>query len=203
MKIIKDIEQGSPEWFECRVASIGGSAINEVAASGGKMRAGRLDIMAGELLSGVKHKGRWFKDADRGHKYEPVAIAAYEALKMVEVERVGVVLHDLPHRHYSPDGLLPDRIVEVKTRHPNTFQNAVIDGHFPMNERRQIQWGLWVCEKDRCDRIQYCPEMENRGERSLWVEAIYRDEKMIKDLTSAADRFIRDAIKRAEAFRKR
>jgi len=103
---ILTMEQGSPEWFEARLGSIGGSSIAAATAGGkGKVRKDLMYRLIGEILSGQKYEG--YKNAymERGNELEPYARALYEEITGQTVKQVGLIRR-APFKHYSPDGVI-------------------------------------------------------------------------------------------------
>ena len=189
MEIIKNIDQGSDEWAAMRCGSIGGTGIN-VVASKGKGRDQLVYKIASEILTGVKVDEFKFRYADRGNQYEQEAIDYYSFKTDTDIERVGMVRID-ERRHYSPDGLVdPGGTIEVKVRLPHVFAELVDKRYFPTSTRRQIQWGLFVCERQWSDYIQYCPEMALRGLNPMVVERVVRDDEEIDSLLTAYHEFM-------------
>ena len=91
MKII-DCEQGSQEWFDARLGSIGGSSIASVVAKGqGKMRKNLLYRLAGEILSGEKYESYTNDNMQRGIELEDKARREYEFATGKEVKQVGLI----------------------------------------------------------------------------------------------------------------
>lgn len=188
MDIIKDIDQGSDEWLQMRCGSIGGTGI-DIVASKGKQRDQLVYKVASEIVTGVKVEEFKFKYADRGHQYEQEAINYYSFNTDNDVERVGMVRLD-ERRHYSPDGLVgDDGTIEVKVRLPHVFAEAMDKKTTPTAVRRQIFWGLFVCERDWSDYIQYAPEYALVGLNPMIVERVERDDKEIKTLVDAYNQF--------------
>lgn len=189
MEIIKDIDQGTDEWLQMRCGSIGGTGIN-IVASKGKQRNQLVYKVASEIITGVKVEEFKFKHADRGHQYEQEAIDYYSFKTDTDVERVGMVRVD-ERRHYSPDALVdPDGTIEVKVRLPHIFAELIDKKYFPTATRRQIQWGLYVCQRDWSDYIQFCPEMRLRGLNPMVVERVVRDDEEIDSLLTAYNEFM-------------
>lgn len=200
MEIITDCEQGSDLWFQYRLASIGGTAINLIAPQG-KGYKKTLYEFVGELLTGVKAESFKFQHADRGHEFEPIARSMYEMIADVEVEQVALIKADR-HRHESPDGLVgSEGKIEIKTRIPSIFIEADEIDYFPIADKRQIQWGLFISERIWCDRIQYCPEMAQAGKKCILIDRITRDHKMISELKHVADKFIKEMLELAGRYK--
>lgn len=187
-------EQGTTEWSNARCASIGGTAINDIAP-GGKGYKKLLYEFAGEMITGIKASSFKFQHADRGLENENETWNLYSFLTGNPVEHVSMVKSDQPHKHYSADALIGGSgIGEGKTRIPSIFVQATIDGYFPIATRRQCQWGLSICEREWVDYCQFCPEIHNAGFNGLLIHRVTRDEKMIKELHEVADKFIEEML---------
>lgn len=184
-------DQCTPEWDTNRLCSIGGTAINLIAP-GGMGYTKTLYEFAGEMITGVKAESFKFRHAARGLENESATWAAYTFETGNQVEHVSLI-KGTPNKHCSPDALIgKDGIGEGKTRIPSIFIEASAVGYYPIATRRQIQWGLFISEREWCDYVQYCPEMMNAGATGLLIKRVGRDEKMIKELDDAAEKFIGD-----------
>ena len=202
------LEQNTDAWLCERIASIGGTAIDKIAP-GGKPRKDLLYQFAGAYITKVPPENFKFQHADRGHQFEPETRDAYSIITGNEVKQVGLVRSG-PHKHYSADGLIgDDGILEIKVRIQSVFIMAAIEGYAPIGLRRQVQWGLWVCDREWADYIQYCPELADNGIPPI-IQRIYRDEKPKskreqhvtgKDLDEAAEKFISEMLAIVEKIR--
>lgn len=197
-EFITDIEQGSPRWFLNRLASIGGSGITTVASTG-TTRKQFLYEMTGEYLTGVPSESKTFQYAERGHIYESVARDRYAYKYGVQIDQFGII-KDGPHKHYSPDGIRADSnvLIEIKVRIPKTYIEFLDTGAIPTSDRRQCQWGIKRGEFDRCDYIQFCPEMKHN---STTVIEIKPDKKEIDFLENSANQFIAEMRVLAERIK--
>jgi len=188
-EIIRSCEQNSDEWFSLRLASIGGTAINSIAPKG-KGYKDTLFKLAGEMLTGVKTPSNTFRDAERGHVYEPAARKLYEIQSGNQVEQVALI-KGKAHNHISPDGLIGDNgLLEIKVRYAHTWLPIAEGGLEPIADRRQRQWGLYVSERAWYNSVNYCPELADAGKESMIISRIGRDEKMIRELKTIAGVFI-------------
>jgi exodeoxyribonuclease (lambda-induced) len=196
------MEQQSEDWFKSRLGSIGGSGINIVASTGSGYKT-YLYKKAAEIISGVHEESFKSHYMDRGNEFESVARDKYAAQRIIEPRLVGLVRLS-EYKHYSPDFLIDEDngFGEIKTRIPSEFVKMFDTGNMPTADRRQIQWGFKVTEREYCDYINYCPELENSDSvSSMIVKRIYPDEKEIRELNRACDKFIgemRALIKRLE-----
>ena len=191
MQIFK-MQQGDDDWFAERIGSIGGSSIASVVAKGeGKTRKNLMYRLAGEILSDVKYEGYKNEHMDRGIEQESEARIRYELVTGNEVVQVGLIkLTD--HKHESPDGLVGnDGKIEIKCVIPSVQVETIISDRVPAAYRKQIQWGLFICERQWCDFISYSPLVTSRP---MWVRRVDRDEKLIKELDEGADKFIKEML---------
>ena len=190
MQIINDIQQGTDEWHALRLGSIGGSSIQSVCAKGqGKSRQTLLYRFAGEILSGVKYEGYQNSHMERGIEQEAKARQAYEITTGSEVTQVGLVVAS-KRKHYSPDGLVnDDGIIEIKCVIPSVHVETIAHGKVPAAYRKQIQWGLHICEREWCDFVSYSPLVKAIP---IFIFRVSRDEELIKEMDQEADRFLVD-----------
>ncbi len=191
MLIIEQLKQGSDEWFDERLGSIGGSQITIVASKGDGYQK-LLYQKAAEILSGVHEETFKSKYMDRGNEFESEGRDCYAQAHIVDPRIVGIVKYD-QYKHYSPDFLIDDNngFGEIKVRIPSVFIKFHENRNIPTADRRQIQWGFKITERDYCDYITYCPEIEKHGSMSgLIVIRIYPDPEEIKRLNAACNRFI-------------
>jgi len=194
MKVL-DLVQGSEEWLQARLGSIGGSAIGPITAEGGKTRKTLLYRFAGEILSGEKYDGFKNSHMERGIEMEPEAREAYELITGREVKQTGMFLYG-PHKHYSPDGDMGDGIIEIKSVIPSTHVETIILNRVPPEYIKQIQWGLH--EREWCDFISYCPAV---SDMPIWIKRVYQDPGRIWELNILADKFIEEMLAMVEKVR--
>lgn len=192
MMEILTCEQRSPEWMAARIGVIGGSSIGDVVAGGtGKMRKQLMYRMAGEILSGQNYNGYQSADMIRGVEQEPEARSLYELVSGNTVEQIGMV-KDGPHFGCSPDGLVAsDGMIEIKCTIPSVHIEYFIDGVVPSAYRKQIQWSLGVTGRAWCDFVSYSPTVVDKP---ILIIRSGRDEKLIKELRAAAEKFIAEML---------
>lgn len=204
-----DVEQGSDEWHQLRLARITASRFKDLMTeprSKADREAGALsDTARGymmELLGeNLTREAQFFSNAatDWGNTYEDEAISAYAARTGVIVQRVGMVTQGLVGA--SPDGLVGDSGgIEVKCPfNPKNHIETLLNG-MPKQHIAQVQGCMWLAERDWWDFISYDPRIF--GEKGIYVERIERDEEYIKRLADKVGEFERQleaAIFRLEA----
>ena len=192
MIVRDDIEQLDEEWMELRIGSIGGSSISSAIAKGeGKTRQTLMWDFVEEIISGEKKSGFVSWDMREGLKWEPRGRLLYELKYLTPVKQIALVKHS-EHKHYSPDGWVNDNgMIEIKRAILPVFQETREKRNIPTDRRRQMQWGLFICEREWCDYVMYCPYIEKKVD-PLLVIRVERDEKEIKELDKGANLFIEE-----------
>ncbi len=182
MRIISDVEQGTPEWLALRLGIVTCSELDCLLVNG-KGEAGfgvaaftYMDQLIGERITGEAAEIPFQTKATiRGHEQEGVALGLYEAREDVQTTSAGIVLnHGIG---YSPDALVGDNgLIEIKTKLPKFQVGVILAGEVPKEHVAQCQGGLWVSEREWIDFISYWPGMP------LFVKRMYRDEELIRKI---------------------
>jgi len=198
MQII-ECNQLDETWFRKRRGSIGGSSIQSVMAKGqGKTRKTLMYRLIGEILSDESYDGYQNAHMIRGQEMEPDARNMYEFVTDTEVEQIGLV-KKTGHKHYSPDGCIGnDALIEIKSVIPSVQVETILADSVPAAYRKQVFWGLHICECEWCDFISYSPAVACKP---LFVKRVYRDEKIIKELDEGADKFIAEMLELLEKIK--
>ena len=159
--ILVDVVQGTPEWRQARVGSLGASRVHEAIArtrnGWAASRASVLSDIVAERLTGVPAEIYVTEAMRRGQALEPDARAAYAFQRDVDVELVGLVRH--PHiagTHASPDGLVGDcGLVEIKC--PNTVAHisTLLAGTISERYATQAMWQMACTGRAWCDLVSY------------------------------------------------
>lgn len=189
MKIITELEQGTPEWLALRLGIVTCSEL-ECLLVNGKGEAGfgtgaftYMNTLIGERITeepadpftGNRH-------TERGHELEGVARGLYESQVDVTTSQVGIILnHGIG---YSPDSLVgADGLTEIKTKLPKFQVDVILSDEIPKEHVAQCQGGLWVSEREWIDFVCYWPGMP------LFIKRAYRDEVMIRKLAERVKTF--------------
>lgn len=115
-EIITAYKQGSQQWIDARMGSLGASSM-ATALSKGTGRQSLLEKYALEKITGEKTESYSNQTMQGGLEAEPFIRAEYEFITENEVETVSLVKSDIPGLHCSPDGLLnSDGGLEIKKR---------------------------------------------------------------------------------------
>ena len=77
MKIYKDINQGSPEWFEIRVGKVTASHAQAIGNNGKGLDTYLLEVVS-EMFSSSEKEHYSNEHTERGNELEPIARSMYE-----------------------------------------------------------------------------------------------------------------------------
>ena len=198
-RIIKGIEQGSPEWMALRIGKIGGSRMADLLTEGRSgeslTRRKYKNELIRERLTGKKIDSYKTPAMQRGIDLEPMARAWYEVNKNVFVDQVAIVLHPtIIGGQCSPDGIVEstNSLIEIKVPNPeNHLDNILTDGKQLEQYYDQVMWQL-ACmpEKEYCDLVSYDPDMPDHLQG--FVKRIYRDDEYIKNMEDKVNLFLQE-----------
>jgi hypothetical protein len=171
MVTIHNTPQNSEEWLQARIGKFTGSNAIKLLKHG---RTDRARVQETEFKG-----NKW---TQRGHDLEPYAIAAYEQVKDVKVNRPGFITNDkYPECLFSPDGLLEDSVIEVKCfgekRH-----NDIHIRNIPDEILAQVHFGMIMCEKKNATLVLFNPDLEPK--KALKIIKIKRDPRLTKRLVT-------------------
>jgi putative phage-type endonuclease len=197
-RIIRGIEQGSPEWMSLRIGKIGGSRISDLLTEG---RGGAESLtkrkykneLIRERLTGKKLETYKTPAMQRGIDLEPMARAWYEVKYNTFVDQVAIVLHPtIEGGQCSPDGIVEatNSLIEIKIPNPENHLDNILTGGKQLEQYYdQVQWQL-ACmpEKEFCDLLSYDPDMPDHLQG--FVKRIYRDDEYIKTMETAVIAFL-------------
>jgi putative phage-type endonuclease len=182
--MIEMIEQRSDEWFAARIGKVTASKVADVIAkTKSGYSASRDNYMAQlvcERLTGQREEFFTSAAMQHGTDTEPLARAAYEALKDVLVDEVGFV----PHRTIemagaSPDGLVGDNgLLEIKCPNTATHIETLLSQTVPGKHNTQMQFQMACTDREWCDFVSF----DNRlpEELQLFVKRVPRDNVFIR-----------------------
>lgn len=183
-------EQGTEDWFRCRMGVPTASEFSTVLASGkdggaSVTRKTYLYKLAGEILTGEPMESYSNGYMDRGKTMEDEARERYAFERDAAPEIVGFLKRD-GKMGCSPDSLLDaNGGLEIKTKAPHLHIEILVRGedYFPPAHKAQTQGFLLVAEREWIDLAIYWPKLP------LIVRRAYRDEPYIANLKAEIDRF--------------
>lgn len=192
-----DFEQGTPEWFYARKGIVTASKAATFMAGGqGKSRLAYMYQLIGEIMTGEPistFSGN--AHTERGHEMEPLARDLYQKRIGIEVVQTGFIRnHDgIGGAGYSPDGLVgDDGLTEIKSRLPHIQAELLDTGKIPGDAAKQMQFGMWVSERQWCDYVSYWPGMP------LFVQRVKADKKQQDEMKLALIKFYAEMNQKLE-----
>ncbi len=144
-----DIIQGSAAWHKLREGKYTGSNSHKLLKYGtGKYSANEADSFKGNYHT------------KRGHILESEALELYEKITKNKVARVGFVTNsDFDNCGYSPDGLVPTMVIEVKC-FAQKKHLELLSGEIPFEVLAQVHFGMMICDKPLAHLVIYNPELD-------------------------------------------
>lgn len=190
-EVFPDIQQGSEDWLKIRLGLPTTSNFAMVVRDGdASTRKEYMRKLAGEIMTGRPAEGKITTAAmERGNQMEPQARDHYSRKNFVTIERVGFIRRKLPSGRYvgcSPDGLIGKRkALEIKTMAPHLMIERLESGAgMPPIHRWQIYGTMWIADLDEVDLMLFYSGMPVAPQFT-----IKRDEKIIKEISDAAEVF--------------
>ncbi len=180
MIIIDDIDQQSEEWFTLKAGVPGASDFSRIIQANGKPSKSRQEYLyelAGEKIIGTKEATYQSFAMEQGNKREAEAREYYEFVTGKDVQQVAFVFKD-ENRDVgcSPDGLMPNKGLEIKCPILKHHTKQLIEGGIPNEKHRQIQGSMWVCGFNFWIFMSYFPGMPP------FILEVERDNKFISTL---------------------
>jgi putative phage-type endonuclease len=194
--MIELMDQGSEAWFQVRIGKVTASRVADVLAkTKSGYSASRDNYMAQlvcERLTGQKAEGFTNAAMQHGTETEPLARAAYEALKDVLVDEVGFVPHpSIIMAGASPDGLVnDDGLLEIKCPNTATHIETLLTQSVPTKYFTQMQFQMACTGREWCDFVSF----DNRlpKELQLFVKRVPRDNMYIRLMEEEIIKFLNE-----------
>ena len=192
--MIEMMDQGSDEWFAIRIGKVTASRVADIIAKTKSGYSTSRDNYMAQLICErlTNQKGESFTNAamQHGTETEPLARAAYEALKDVLVDEVGFVPHpSIKMAGASPDGLVgDDGLLEIKCPNTATHIDTLLSESVPTKYFTQMQFQLACTGREWCDFVSF----DNRlpEELQLFVKRVPRDDAYIKQIEAEIVQFL-------------
>lgn len=197
VQIYDEIEQSSPEWFECRRGLPTASMFSAILAKGeGKTRRSYMLKLAGEILTGKPGESFSSPEMERGKAMEKEARDLYAFLHSCEPRQVGFIRNGA--KGCSPDSLIGcDGGLEIKTKRADLLIDVILADKVPTEHVAQLQGFLWIAEREWIDFVAYWPSLP------LFKKRVFRDEAYILTLSKAVEQFNADLADVVETIRAR
>ena len=181
MKIIKEIEQQSPEWFKIRKGKMTASHAQAIGNAGKGLETYVYDLVAEEYSSAEKEQFS-NEHTERGNELEEVARGIYELENNVDVEQVTFIEYD-EYVGCSPDGLVGENgLIEIKSPNDTEYLKYLIFGESQIDTKYiwQCQMQMLITGRNWNDLVIYSPNFK----KSMLVYRIIPDKERFggKDL---------------------
>ena len=186
-----DCEQGTPEWYACRLGIPTASEFGTLLMKGrdgksdSKTRRKYLLQIAGERITGTLAESYTNPHMERGKEMEAEARDLYAFETHCDPQRVGFLRRG--RCGASPDSLVGgDGLLEIKTKLPHLQLEVLLARVCPPEHYDQVQGQLLVSGRKWCDFVSYWPRMP------LFRIRVERDETYIAALLAGIDKFNRE-----------
>lgn len=179
MKIVKDIEQQSPEWFAIRKGKMTASHAQAIGNAGKGLETYIYDLVAEEYSSAEKEQFS-NEHTERGNELEGVARGIYELENSVDVEQVTFIEYD-EYVGCSPDGLVGENgLIEIKSPNDTEYLKYLIFGEGQIDTKYiwQCQMQMLVTGRSWNDLVIYNPNFK----KSMLVYRIIPDKEKFEKL---------------------
>jgi len=203
LRILPDLEQGSPEWHDQRRGMVTASVVGQLVTPTLKVASndysrGLTALLAAERISGYTDPTWMNADMMRGVEDEPRARDAYAEHFGVTVETVGFMVRETENwcLGYSPDGLIGENgLIEIKSRRQKKQLQTILADEVPAENMAQLQAGLLVSGRGFIDYVSYC------GGLPLYVKRVLPDDAWFDAITAAVTAFEENVTEMVAAFR--
>ncbi len=190
MIIENSFEQGSQEWHEARMKSIGSTGLKKIITTKGARSKSRQDYLyakASQHLTGRTKTLYQTYELAWGHEHESAARDIFSIIKDIEVKTCGMIFSDENRNwHISPDGYMEDSGLEIKCPQLKAYDKYVSGGVLPTEHILQVQSDLALTGFDHWWYLVYFPSL------LPMILKIERDEELIKIIKAEVNLFNRD-----------
>jgi predicted phage-related endonuclease len=154
MKIHRDLDQKSWNWFRARAGKVTGSELKNLITDKFAIRAWKTDMPNSYLHRKLAEKWRGEalqsfggnQQTDQGVIYEERARKFFASLLETDIETVGGIESDDEKCWCSPDGIIGETTgLEIKCPNADTIVGWLLSGDgVPEEHVLQVQFSLWV-----------------------------------------------------------
>ena len=192
MKIYKDIDQNTQEWFDIRDLKFTASNASTILAEGAGLKTLIKEMLAEHYSSGnfEEYSNKYTnKDMDRGHEFEDKARMTYEFETGNTVEQVGFVELN-KYVGCSPDGLVnDDGLIEIKNHSDKVYLELLLTDKIDKKYYNQMQMQMYVTGRKWCDYFGFNP---NFTDKPFYLKRIFPDTDVFAHLDTALKQAIKD-----------
>lgn len=202
----EDLTQGSEQWFQARLGSLGASQVHDaIATTKTGPAASVASIMTALMLESITgNKTETFKSPAmmRGNELEPEARVGYEFTTGNTVKQVGLFRHPRIQRtHASPDGLVVDTKggLEIKCPMSHTHLEYLLTDKIPARYETQMFWQMACAGLAWVDFCSYDPSFPEEGK--FFIKRLERDDKRISELEEKVEAFVQQMLAKEDELR--
>lgn len=203
LTVYKELEQGTPEWFEARCGVLTASVVHQLLTAGLKVAdnltsKSLMMALVAERITNYVEPMATTRDMERGNLDEPYARQVYSE-RYVPVTEVGFMVREINGYRlgYSPDGLVgDDGLIEIKSRKQKIQLGTFLDDEVPAANMAQIQTGLLVSGRDWLDYVSYT------GGMPPYIKRVYPDQKWFAAIIAALVQFETNAADMLDKYLK-
>lgn len=202
MKFV-DAPQRSPEWYKARLGKVTASEFKNVIAYGAKGQPlkARTDykrqLVTERLIGWQADPGIYVTpEMQWGMMNEDTARQIYTLRTGLRTQQEGICLHDELAAGASVDGLVTDGITNLEIKcltSRNHLYEIVKLNSLPDAYRDQVQFQLWITERERCHFIGYDSRLPVGLD--LFILEVPRDEEYIQYIEQETREFLAEVDK--------
>jgi len=198
MKILNCVQR-SEKWFAAKLGIPSASSFDKIITTAGKsskQAEGYAYNLAGERITGKQEETYTNATMQQGVEREDEARQLFEMINEVEIRQVGFVLDDSKRFGCSPDGLMDDSGLEIKSPLMKTHVGYLLKNDSPVKAYwHQIQGSMLVCGYQSWWIMSYYPAMPPL------IIRVERDATFCAALKKALDVFCEDLDELTEKLR--
>mgnify|MGYP003365389141 CR=1 FL=1 len=157
------------------------------------MRNGYMSELIGQICTGEIKEQIPFKQAEWGHKNEPIARSLLEFETGEKINQVGFIYRDENQRAgISPDGIIDGKDIGVEIKCPWDTKwhiDFILSKKIKPEYVEQCQFSMWVTGYSKWYFASYDPRM---NKRRLHYVVIDRDKDFMKKYDESYDLFIEE-----------
>jgi len=131
---------------------------------------------------------------------EPIARSAYEIATGRVVSEVGFILHPtIEGAGASPDGMMPDRGLEIKCPNTATHLDTLLSGKIKKDYIYQMQFGMMCAGLDKWDFVSFDPRLNEKNQ--LCIITVEKDRAMCDEIRTELVRFLQELAELEEKLK--
>lgn len=193
MKIHREIQQKSWDWFTARAGKVTGSELGNLITDKGAIRAWKTAMPNSYLDRKLAEK--WFgqplqsfqgnQQTDQGVLYEERARRFFASLLESDIETVGGIESDDGRLWCSPDGIISETIgLEIKCPNADTHIGWLRAGRkVPEEHALQVQFALFVTGWQQWQFLSWCKDLPHLA------VSVAPDDEIFQTITDAVGDF--------------